>query len=375
MIYYSTIIPLMLAAMLALFIIPRILVVSVKKELMDEGAVVRDGKIKRNVPRLGGVSLYPILVISVGLPLGITFLLNDDFNTNAENMPYFVQFMMVLTGLTSMYLLGVMDDLVGVSLKSKLAIELIAAMLVPFSGLWISHLDGLFGIYELSPWIGKPLTIIGVLYMTNTISMLDDIDGLASGLSMLAFGVLAVLCAIASQYLLLMVCAGMVGVLAPFLFRNVMGWRIKWRKLFFGDTGGLTIGYLLAYIVVAISMMGGKDLPAGVGMACFGTLLIPAFDVLRVGITRLVNGRNVFRSGDHNHLHHRLMKAGLNARQVLVVVSLITSTFICINIAGVWLGLDLSLLLVVDVSLWLVMQVVIMYFKNRNGEGRYAQSN
>jgi UDP-N-acetylmuramyl pentapeptide phosphotransferase/UDP-N-acetylglucosamine-1-phosphate transferase len=172
-----------------------------------------------------------------------------------------------------------------------------------------------------------------------------------------------------------MVCAGMVGVLAPFLFRNVMGWRLKWRKLFFGDTGGLTIGYLLAYIVVAISMMGGKDLPAGVGMACFGTLLIPAFDVLRVGITRLINGRNVFRSGDHNHLHHRLMKAGLNARQVLVVVSLITSTFICINIAGVWLGIDLSLLLVVDVSLWLVMQVVIMYFKNRNGEGRYAHYN
>ena len=99
MIYYSTIIPLMLAAMLALFIIPRILVVSVKKELMDEGAAVRDGKVKRNVPRLGGVSLYPILVISVGLPLGLTFLLNDDFSTNAENMPYFVQFMMVLTGL------------------------------------------------------------------------------------------------------------------------------------------------------------------------------------------------------------------------------------------------------------------------------------
>lgn len=372
MIYYSTIIPLMLAVLLALFIIPRILVVSVKKELMDEGAVVKDGKKKRIVPRLGGVSLFPILVISVGLPLGCTFLLNEDFSTNGENMPYFVQFMMVLTGLTSMYLLGVMDDLVGVPLKSKLIIELLAAMLVPLSGLYIDHLDGLFGIYQLSPWIGIPLTVVGVLYMTNTISMLDDIDGLASGLSMIAFGVLAVLCGMAEQYLLLMVCVAMVGVLGPFLFRNVMGWRIRWRKLFFGDTGGLTIGYLLAYLVVAISMMGGEELPEGIGIVCFGTLLIPMFDVMRVGITRLVNGRNVFRSGDHNHLHHRLIKCGLSAHVVLVVVLLITSTFIGINIVGVWLGVDLSLLLVIDVSLWLVMQVVIMYFKNRNGEGRYA---
>ena len=374
MIYYSTIIPLMLAAVLALFIIPRILVVSVKKELMDEGATVRDGKIKRNIPRLGGVSLFPILVISVGLPLGCTFLLNENFTTNGENMPYFVQFMMVLTGLTSMYLLGVMDDLVGVPLKSKLAIELIAAMLVPLSGLWIDHLDGLFGIYELSPWIGKPLTMVGVLYVTNTVSMLDDVDGLASGMSMIAFGVLAVLCGIASQFLLMMVCVAMVGVLGPFLFRNVLGSRIRWRKLFFGDTGGLTIGYLLAYITIAVSMLGGKALPDGVGMACFGTLLIPMFDVMRVGITRLVNGRNVFRSGDHNHLHHRLAKAGLTPHQVLLTVLLITSFFICVNIAGVWLGVDLSLLLVADVSLWLVMQVVIMYYKNRNGEGRYAQS-
>ena len=373
MIYYFILAPLLLSVLLALFIIPRILVVSVKKELMDEGAVVRDGKIKRNVPRLGGVSLYPILVISVGLPLSFTFLMNDDFTTNGENVEYFIQFMMVLTGLTSMYLLGVMDDLVGVKLRSKLIIELIAAMLIPLSGLWIDHLDGLLGVYDLSPWLGVPLTVLGVLYVTNTISMLDDVDGLASGLSMIAFGVLAVFCAIAEQYLLLMVCVSMVGVLGPFLFRNVLGWRIRWRKLFFGDTGGLTIGYLLAYVVIAISRLGGTDLPSGIGMACFGTLLIPAFDVMRVGITRLVNSRNIFRSGDHNHLHHRLMRAGLKPRSVLIVIMLITSVFIGINVAGVWMGFDLSLLLVTDVSLWLVMQIVIMYYKNRNGGGRYEQ--
>lgn len=369
MIYYSIIIPLLLATLLSLYIIPRIIVVSVKKELMDEGTIVRDGKRRRNVPRLGGVSLFPIMIISVGLPLACTFFLNDQYSTNAENMSVFVMFVMMLTGLTAMYLVGVMDDLVGVSFKSKFTIEFLASMMIPLSGLRIDHLDGLLGLYELSPWISIPLTVAGVMYVTNTISMLDDIDGLASGMTMMAFGVMAVLCAIANQYLLLMMCVAMVGLLAPFFFRNVLGWRVGWRKLFFGDTGGLTIGYLLAFIVIAVSRMGGNELPKGVGMACFGTLLIPMFDVMRVGITRLVNGRNVFKGGDHNHIHHRLMMAGLEPRQVLVAVLLITLAFIALNILGVWMGMDLSLLLVADVSTWLVMQVIIMYYKNR-GEGR-----
>ena len=369
MIYYSIIIPLLLATLLSLYIIPRIIVVSVKKELMGEEAIMSDGKKRRKVPRLGGVSLFPILMISVGLPLGYTFLLHDQYATTPEYSTYFVRFLMMVTGMTAMYLVGVMDDLVGVSLKSKLTIEFVAALLIPFSGLRIDHLDGLLGLYELSPWISFPLTVAGVMYVTNTISMLDDIDGLASGMAMIAFGVMAVFCCMANRYMMVMICVAMVGVLAPFLFRNVMGWRVGWRKLFFGDTGGLTIGYLLAFVVIAVSRMGGQELPVGIGMACFGTLLIPMFDVMRVGITRLVNGRNVFVSGDQNHIHHRLMRAGLKNRQVLVLLLLITSAFIILNVLGVWFGFDLSLLLVADVSAWLVMQVVIMYFKKRKELG------
>jgi UDP-N-acetylmuramyl pentapeptide phosphotransferase/UDP-N-acetylglucosamine-1-phosphate transferase len=179
---------------------------------------------------------------------------------------------------------------------------------------------------------------------------------------------MAVFCGMANQYLLLMVCVAMVGLLGPFLFRNVLGWRVGWRKLFFGDTGGLTIGYILAYIVISVSRMGGDELPVGIGMACFGTLLIPMFDVMRVGITRLVNGRNVFRAGDRNHIHHRLIQAGLQPRQVLMVVLLITAEFIGLNIWGVLKGWNLSLLLVVDVTAWGLIQVVIMYYKNRGRE-------
>ena len=371
MIYYSILLPLLLAMSLSLYIIPRILVVSVRKELYDEATQERRGRKKRNVPRLGGVSLFPILVISVGLPLAYTFMLGDSFDTNGETQEYFVQFMMMLAGLTTMYLVGVMDDLVGVSLHSKLIIEFLAAMLIPLSGLGINNLNGMFGVYELPSWIAFPLTVGAVMYITNTIPMLDDVDGLAAGMSIIAFSVLGSLCFLSEQYLPLLICGSMVGVLAPFMFRNVLGWRVGWRKLFFGSTGGLTIGYLLSYIVITLGQLGGTVLKNGVGMICFGTLLIPMFDVMRVAITRLVNGRNIFRSGDRNHIHHRLMTAGLSPRMVLLVLLLISSGFISLNVIGVSLGVDLSLLLVIDVSVWLVMQVIIMYYKNK-GERRHG---
>ncbi len=372
MIYYSILIPLFLAVFLSLYIIPHILVVSVKKELADETSMELTGKKRRNVPRLGGVSLFPILVISVGIPLAGTFLLGASFNTNGETADYFVEFVMMIAGLTAMYLVGVMDDLIGVSMRSKLIIELLAALMIPLSGLWINNLQGLFGVYELSPWIGIPLTVAAVMYISNTIPMLDDVDGLASGLAVIAYSVMGFLCFWGHQYLILMLCAGMIGVLLPFMFRNVMGWRLfGWRKLFFGETGGLTIGYLLAFVVIVVGQMGGSQLPTGVGMICFGTLLIPMFDVMRVAITRLVNGRNIFRSGDHNHIHHRLMTAGLQPAMILLTLMIISLGYIGLNVIGVMMGSDLSLLLVTNVGVWLIMQVVIMYYKNK-GEGRYV---
>ena len=73
-------------------------------------------------------------------------------------------------------------------------------------------------------------------------------------MAIIAFAVMAVFCGMANQYLLLMVCVAMVGLLGPFLFRNVLGWRVGWRKLFFGDTGGLTEHFV--YTVRSLERLG-----------------------------------------------------------------------------------------------------------------------
>lgn len=370
MLYLSLFVPLLLSIGLAMYIIPRILVVSVKKDLNLPPRYTDKGH--RNVPRLGGVSLFPILVISVGLAAVSCLMFDWRTLLSGEDEDTFVQFTFAIAGLTTMYLLGVMDDLIGVSLVSKLVIEFLASLLIPLSGLWLDDLHGLLGIYELPYWIGLFGTVMTVMFITNAIPMLDDVDGLASGMAMIAFSVLGALSLIADMPFLLMICSAMVGMLFPFFFRNVMGWRIGWRNIYLGDTGGLTIGYMLSFVVIALSRQGGYTLPEGIIMVCFGTLLIPMFDVLRVAVMRTVNHRSVF-SRDNNHIHHRLMMGGMGPFNVLITILLVSAFFIVLNVVGVWLDWNLSLLLVGNVACWLVLQVVISYFKNKNRDSWVEQ--
>lgn len=365
MLYLSMMVPLLLSVALAMYIIPRILMVSVKKDLNLPPRL--SDKSKRTVPRLGGVSLFPIMVISVGAAIVACMMDLDGEQTLfvGQSESTFVQYMFAIAGLTTMYLLGVMDDLIGVSFLSKISIQFLASLLIPISGLYIDDLHGLLGIYELPAWLGVLGTMVTIWFISNAIPMLDDIDGLASGLAMLAFSVLGILAFIASQPFLLMICASMVGMLIPFFLRNVMGWRIGWRNIYLGDTGGLTIGYMLAFVVVALSRQGGSTLPEGIIMVCFGTLLLPMFDVVRVAIMRTVNNRSVF-DRDNNHIHHRLMMGGMSPGNVLITIILVTAFFVLLNVVGVWLEWNLSLLLIGNVTCWLMLQVVISYFKNKN---------
>lgn len=252
--YLSILLPLLLSVVLATYIIPRILVVSVKKDLVVPSETRDKGRLR--VPRLGGVSLFPILVISVGATMVCLVKFHILPLIAYEDSDTFVYYMFGIAGLTMMYLLGVMDDLLGVSLTSRLVIEVLAAALIPLSGLWLDDLHGILGIFEVPWWFGIPMTIFTIIYISNAITMLDDVDGLAAGTAMIAFAVLGFLALYVQEYLLLMICATMIGMLIPFFYRNVMERRMSWRNIYLGGTGGLVIGYVLSFVVIALSRMG-----------------------------------------------------------------------------------------------------------------------
>lgn len=157
------------------------------------------------------------------------------------------EFYFMACGLTLLYLSGIKDDLVGLRYRSKFVVQIIAASLIPLSGLWINNLYGLFGIDELTPWLGIPFTILLTVFIVNAINLIDGIDGLASGLSSISLLTLGCLYIYYDQWIYAILAFSTLGVLLPFFYYNVFGKVDRCKKIFMGDTGSLTLGYILAF--------------------------------------------------------------------------------------------------------------------------------
>ena len=100
---------------------------------------------------------------------------------------------MVMCACVLLYLIGIADDVVGVSWRIKFVFQIMAAGLVTLSGTWVNNLYGICGIWEISAWVGVPLTIFLIVFVINAVNLIDRIDGLASGLSCVALLFLGIL--------------------------------------------------------------------------------------------------------------------------------------------------------------------------------------
>jgi UDP-N-acetylmuramyl pentapeptide phosphotransferase/UDP-N-acetylglucosamine-1-phosphate transferase len=202
----------------ARIILPEVISISYEKNLMD---IPSGRKLHHNpVPRLGGITFFPIVLMSVMLFNGLCVLwLGARLSVSDTRSFLMMQFFTI--GVVMMYLVGTADDLVGVNYRIKFCFQILAAALLPISGLWVHTFYGLFGIYEIPAWFGIPFTIFLTVYITNAINLIDGVDGLASGISILA------LCLYAAVFIFLNVpvyvtfCLATLGVLLVFFYFNV----------------------------------------------------------------------------------------------------------------------------------------------------------
>ena len=222
-----------------------------------------------------------------------------------------------------LYLTVIADDLVGVRYRQKFAIQIFCACLFPLSGLWINDLYGLFGIHELSAYVGIPFTVLTVVFITNAINLIDGIDGLASGLSSVALLVFTFLFISKGLWSYAMLSAGTFGVLVPFFYYNVFGSVERARKIFMGDTGSLTLGYTLSFLAIKYSQHNTDIMPytEGAFLIAFSTMIIPAFDVVRVVLVRIREGHSPFAN--------------------ILLVPYINNTVLLIADIVIWIGLNL----------------------------------
>lgn len=347
------------AVSLGMVIIPRILVISHKKRLYD----VPDARKVHTmpVPRLGGLSFFPVILMSMFLVIGFRLYFWDmDTSSLSFNMLY--EYLFLFVGMMLLYLVGVCDDLVGVGYRYKFAVQIAAAFLLVLSGNWFDSFGGLFGIYSVPVWMGMPFTVFIVVYITNAINLIDGIDGLASGLCCIALSVLSVIFFLRGQYVYALLAICTLGILMPFWCYNVFGNANRGHKLFMGDAGSLTLGYVISFLIIHMSVTNevSPTLSNPYMVIAFSTVLVPLLDVIRVVLHRLREHKNPFLP-DKNHFHHKLLRTGMRVRVVMVTILGIAVSFIGLNAWLAW-QMNITFLLGINLILWSSLHLTINCF-------------
>lgn len=355
------------AVALGRMIIPNILIISLRKRLFD---VPDERKVhKRPVPRLGGVTFFPVILFSLCVFTAIRLLTGHGPEEGKVDR-LVCEFLFLMGGLTLLYIIGIGDDLVGVRYRRKFLVQILSAAMFPISGVYINCFYGLFGIYMVPAVVGIPLTMLLVVFITNAINLIDGIDGLASGLSMVALLVFGVLFVHYQMWSYAMLAFVTVGVIIPFFSYNVFGDADMGRKIFMGDTGSLTLGYILSFFVIRYCMyepdmllLTMKSSPV---LVSFSVLMVPCLDVVRVVLRRARNKKPLFMP-DKTHIHHKFLAMGFSPRKALVTIQLMSACFCVFTIVGIRY-LNNTLVFVIDVVVWTLLNLWFDYVINRKNE-------
>ena len=358
------------AVSLGMVIIPRILVISHKKRLYD----VPDARKVHTmpVPRLGGLSFFPVILMSMFLVIGFR-LYFWDVNVSGLSFNMLYEYLFLFVGMTLLYLVGVCDDLVGVGYRYKFAVQIAAAFLLVLSGNWFDSFGGLFGIYSVPVWVGVPFTVFIVVYITNAINLIDGIDGLASGLCCIALSVLSVIFFLRGQYVYALLAICTLGILMPFWCYNVFGNANRGHKLFMGDAGSLTLGYVISFLIIHMSVTNevSPTLSNPYMVIAFSTVLVPLLDVIRVVLHRLREHKNPFLP-DKNHFHHKLLRTGMRVRVVMVCIIAISAFFILLNSSLAW-RVDITYLFFLNLFCWSILHIGLNGLIKRNRERKESE--
>ncbi|MBE6235434.1 MAG: undecaprenyl/decaprenyl-phosphate alpha-N-acetylglucosaminyl 1-phosphate transferase [Bacteroidales bacterium] len=314
-----------------------------------------------DIPRLGGISFLPAILFTLLTVIAVmTRFLPSEFQVTYRPI---TELMMTAAGCVLLYLTGIMDDVIGVTYRSKFVIQVIAASLICSTGLFITDLNGIFGIHRIPVFIGVPLTITVIVLVINSINLIDGIDGLASGLCILGGVGYALMFNRLAMSMNLVLAASMLGVMVMFYIYNTLG-KPGISKIFMGDTGSLTMGYILAFFAVKLCCFNDfRPTETIVSEELFvysiSVILVPVLDVFRVFFARIMDGKSPFHA-DKRHIHHKFLALGFTMRQARWTIFGISLTFWIMNvIMSLMLHWNINVVIAIDILLWVVMNVAL----------------
>ncbi|MCZ7647211.1 MAG: undecaprenyl/decaprenyl-phosphate alpha-N-acetylglucosaminyl 1-phosphate transferase [Planctomycetota bacterium] len=161
----------------------------------------------------------------------------------------------------------------------------------------------------------QALTVLWIVFVTNSFNLLDNMDGLCAGTVSLTSGVLALVALAAGQPPLALALAALCGASLGFLRYNLAP-----ATIFLGDAGSMFVGFLMACLTVATTYYQYRESALSVGVPLM-ILAVPLYDTATVFWIRLREGRGLL-TGDTSHFSHRLVDLGMSRRQAVATIHL-----------------------------------------------------
>ena len=154
--------------------------------------------------------------------------------------------------------------------------------------------------------------------------------------------------------------SGLIGVLVTYLYFNVWGDPAKGTKIFMGDSGSLTLGFILAFLFVKSIAVSPNLMPVSMERVflAYSLLIVPAFDVVRVVLHRIRKKKPIF-SPDKSHIHHKLMQLGMSQHFALISIILLALLYIIINLLMYNWGCNLTITMVADIVIYVLLHLLI----------------
>lgn len=343
---YTNIILLGIISFLISFItIPLIIKLSHRYGMFD---FVCERKIHNgNISRLGGVAVFLAF-----FPVAVYFFMGNGGGGN---------YLLVAAMITA-FLSGFIDDLVGLRARYKLLIQIASASLAVYSGLLIQNIR-IYTFFNLQfGFLSYLITIFWIVAFMNAVNLIDGMDGLSTGLVLIANFFVIIIAVMTQNYRVLTL-----GVILEFSILGFYLFNFPPAKIFLGDGGAYFIGFIYAIM----PLMGIKKSAAvTVFLIPLVLMLIPVSDIISVMYKRFKSGYNIFYP-DKNHLHHRLMNMGFSTRGILAIVYIFTGILGCFSLLLVVIKPELTIFMLI----FIITIVGLLFFTLNKAEKQIEKLN
>lgn len=297
------------AVLVTITLVPLVKAIAFKIGAIDEPSKRRIHN--KTTARLGGVAIFLGISACCGLAaigvkdLGWEIPLSY---SNANGVNYTI----AAIGAIIMFVVGIVDDMKCLPPKTKLIFQIIASLVVCSSGLLFDRVFNPFtNSFVEFGLLSYPITILYLVAFANIINLIDGLDGLAAGITLIAASTIFIFAITQNKADAAILSAGIIGACLGFLFFNFHP-----AKIFMGDSGSLTLGFLLGIASLLAATRTAVVVSMLVPVLAAGVPIIDTFSA----IVRRKRSNEPIDQADTGHIHHRLLKSGLSVKEAVLLM-------------------------------------------------------